>query len=228
MKRLALVLIVAALAYTPPASAACQPVPLRPNNGQSYQVGSWRNAPSPYRFDHVYATVLEYDPWSVPNSNAYAYIGLFGGSSYGIVGWRSFYNSGLGFRQRVSFREYVHGQQFDHDEPFSSAPNTVTIYEVKHDSSYRMSFWAHGQSMWPVSQLTFDGVQGRMYSSINTFSNQMPGASANIMTFSNAHVGYNAAHYPFAGSPSNPNYSLWGLTIPSTTVMGTWEKACTV
>lgn len=112
--------------------------------------------------------------------------------------------------------------------PFSAPPGTATIYEVKHDAQYRMSFWAGGMEIAGPTTLTMDAVQARMYSAINTYSNQMPGATYAIQTFSNAHVGYNAAHYPFSGTGYNPNWNLLGLSIPSTTVMGTWEKSCTV
>lgn len=125
-----------------------------------------------------------------------------------------------------SFFEYRDGGSFQHSSPYTA---DVGLFEVYHNwVTGRLTFVAEGAD-YGFTYVSWAPTQARMYSVINTAANQMPGATFAIETFSNAHIGYEGSfHEPFNGTGSNPNYNLWGLTIPpGGVVMGTWEKKCT-
>lgn len=127
-----------------PAQAACQPTPLRSNNGVSYQVGWWRSPGQ--ATTGTYTLMSEYDPWVLYGSSggyrhhSVAYIGLFKPGSptyYGITGWWVELPSPSGQRVRRDLTEFrdVYGfsRQFWGDvngNPFPAAAGTPAYRSV--------------------------------------------------------------------------------------------------
>lgn len=108
-----------------------------------------------------------------------------------------------------------------------SITNYATIYDASGTPDW-FRFEADGINEGN-REATFTPTTASLSSEINSYSNQMPGATFKIETFTNSQWRTNAGWQTFNGSGFNANWNLWGLTIPpGGTTAGTWEKACSV
>lgn len=167
---------------------------------------------------------------------SYAYVGLFKSSTgeFAIAGYQTLLQTN---NVKVSgVRWEISGVGWGLDKTWGGtyvrpSHDYYAVYfdpTVNQMNIYRTAPGGAGVNL-KSANVSWSPNQARQYSVVSTIANQMPGGTTDTQTFADAHIRVGGLEVPFDGAASNPNYGIWGLSIPAGGLtMSTWDKACTL
>lgn len=205
-------------------AAACNPS--RPNDGQLYIAGTYRDAGT--TVGGVYSKIKVMDPflWSSPNSS-----GSFAQLSeslnfYGRIGWERVWNPIIYLETSVEYQtgstHYSYG--FAGDTIGSNHYYTV-LWAA--GGPNKLTFQKDGTTLLgPVGvggySTTVAHVRGRLIS----LASQMPGGTAGHEFFTDTNIYYSGAWHAFDGGLQNSNGTYFVASKITTKNYEIWDRSC--
>lgn len=200
--------------------------PNRTNDFLTYRWDGWRRFPDT-TVGGVYSDIYNYSPWvhyisaNESDVSAWTALGLTTNSGdYAQVGWLE-YPHGL----RYVFTETsTNGNFFDNfynPEPINSNNYYTTLYN---NTPGYFTYQVKGTTI-DTEKANFAPNYSIVSGETHSLADQMPGGYNQNEYFSDTHIYYSGGWHNFSGSAYNSS-SDYGYSIPSSTQMLIWDKAC--